>query len=330
MKRVIPMIAGAIALSFSVAAQAQAPITIKFSHVVAEATPKGQGALKFKEAAERLLPGKVQVQVFPSSSLFGDAKELEALLLGDVQLIAPSLSKFDRYTKKVQLFDLPFLFDDLEAVDRFQQGPEGKALLDSMQKRGLQGLAYWHNGMKQLSTNRDKLERPEDVKGLKFRIQASDVLEAQFRALGANPQKMAFAEVYQALQTGVVDGQENTWSNIYSQKFHEVQKTIANTNHGVIDYMVVTNAKWWNGLPEDIRSGLQKALDEATAHANKLAEELNERDRKLIAEAGRAKIQTLTKEDIAEWRKAMEPVWKKFERDIGQDLIQAALESNNK
>ncbi|NLD69818.1 MAG: TRAP transporter substrate-binding protein [Limnobacter sp.] len=330
MKRVIPMIAGAIALSFSVAAQAQAPITIKFSHVVAEATPKGQGALKFKEAAERLLPGKVQVQVFPSSSLFGDAKELEALLLGDVQLIAPSLSKFDRYTKKVQLFDLPFLFDDLDAVDRFQQGPEGKSLLDSMQKRGLQGLAYWHNGMKQLSTNRDKLERPEDVKGLKFRIQASDVLEAQFRALGANPQKMAFAEVYQALQTGVVDGQENTWSNIYSQKFHEVQKTIANTNHGVIDYMVVTNAKWWNGLPEDIRSGLQKALDEATAHANKLAEELNERDRKLIAEAGRAKIQTLTKEDIAEWRKAMEPVWKKFERDIGQDLIQAALESNNK
>ena len=330
MKRIIPMIAGAIALSFSVAAQAQAPITIKFSHVVAEATPKGQGALKFKEAAERLLPGKVQVQVFPSSSLFGDAKELEALLLGDVQLIAPSLSKFDRYTKKVQLFDLPFLFDDLEAVDRFQQGKEGKALLDSMQKRGLQGLAYWHNGMKQLSTNRDRLVRPEDVKGLKFRIQASDVLEAQFRALGANPQKMAFAEVYQALLTGVADGQENTWSNIYSQKFHEVQKTIANTNHGVIDYMVVTNAKWWNGLPEDIRSGLQKALDEATAHANKLAEELNERDRKLIAEAGRAKIQTLTKEDVAAWRKAMEPVWKKFERDIGQDLIQAALESNNK
>ncbi|HRO58308.1 MAG TPA: TRAP transporter substrate-binding protein [Burkholderiaceae bacterium] len=329
MKRVISVFAGAIALSFSVAALAQAPITIKFSHVVAEATPKGQGAIKFKEAAERLLPGKVQVQVFPSSSLFGDAKELEAVLLGDVQLIAPSLSKFDRYTKKVQLFDLPFLFDDLAAVDRFQQGPQGKTLLDSMQKRGLQGLAYWHNGMKQLSTNREKLVRPEDVKGLKFRIQASDVLEAQFRALGANPQKMAFAEVYQALQTGVVDGQENTWSNIYSQKFHEVQTTIANTNHGVIDYMVVTNAKWWSGLPADVREGLQKALDEATAHANKLAEELNERDRKLIEEAGRAKIQTLSKEDVAAWRKAMEPVWKKFEGDIGQDLIKAALESNN-
>src|SRR5690606_39844094 len=206
--------------------------------------------------------------------------EMEALLLGDVHFIAPSLSKFDRYTKKIQIFDLPFLFDDIEAVDRFQQSPEGKALLDEMKNRGLQGLAYWHNGMKEMSTNKDKLTRPEDVKGLKFRIQPSDVLEAQFRALGANPQKMAFAEVYQALQTGVVDGQENTWSNIYSQKFHEVQKTIAVTNHGVIDYMVVTNAKWWDGLPADIRKGLQQAMDEATAFSNKLANELNERDRK--------------------------------------------------
>ncbi|HMM52381.1 MAG TPA: DctP family TRAP transporter solute-binding subunit, partial [Burkholderiaceae bacterium] len=204
------MLAGAAALAFSGAALAQGPIVVKFSHVVADATPKGQGALKFKEVAEKLLPGKVQVQVFPNSQLFGDAKEMEAVLLGDVQFIAPSLSKFDRYTKKIQVFDLPFLFDDIAAVDRFQQSAAGKALLDSMKNRGLQGLAYWHNGMKELSTNRDKLTRPEDVKGLKFRIQASDVLEAQFRALGANPQKMAFAEVYQALQTGVVDGQENT------------------------------------------------------------------------------------------------------------------------
>ncbi len=321
--------AGAVALSLSGAAWAQSPIVVKFSHVVAEATPKGQGALKFKEVAEKLLPGKVEVQVFPSSQLFGDAKELEALLLGDVQLIAPSLSKFDRYTKKIQVFDLPFLFDDMEAVDRFQQSKDGKALLDAMKSRGLQGLAYWHNGLKQLSTNRDKLTRPEDVKGLKFRIQASDVLEAQFRALGANPQKMAFAEVYQALQTGVVDGQENTWSNIYSQKFHEVQKTIANTNHGVIDYMVVTNAKWWQGLPDDVRKGLAQAMEEATKHANDLANELNERDRKRIAEAGKAKIQQLSKDDLAAWRKAMEPVWKKFEGDIGKDLIQAALKAND-
>ena len=316
------------AMSLPMLARAQAPIIVKFSHVVAENTPKGQGAVKFKELAEKKLPGKVQVQVFPSSQLFGDAKEMEALLLGDVQLIAPSVSKFDRYTKKIQVFDLPFLFDDIGAVDRFQSGPQGQALLTSMKNRGLIGLGYWHNGMKQLSSDKDKLARPEDVKGLKFRIQASDVLEAQFRALGANPQKMAFSEVYQALQTGVVDGQENTWSNIYSQKFHEVQKTIAETNHGVIDYMVVTNAKWWDGLPADVRKGLAEAMAEATAFANKLALDINEADRKKIADAGKAKIQTLTREDVAAWRKAMEPVWKKFEGDIGRDLIDAALKSN--
>ncbi|ODT34985.1 MAG: C4-dicarboxylate ABC transporter [Lautropia sp. SCN 70-15] len=328
MKLVAAILSGAVALGLSASALAQSPMVIKFSHVVAESTPKGQGALKFKEVAEKLLPGKVEVQVFPSSQLFGDGKEMEALLLGDVHFIAPSLSKFDRYTKKIQVFDLPFLFQDIAAVDSFQHSADGKALLDSMKNRNLQGLAYWHNGMKQLSTNKDKLQRPEDVKGLKFRIQASDVLEAQFRALGANPQKMAFAEVYQALQTGVVDGQENTWSNIYSQKFHEVQKTIANTNHGVIDYMVVTNAKWWDGLPADVRDGLRKAMDEATAHANKLAAELNDRDRKRIEEAGKAKIQPLTKEDLAAWQKAMGPVWKKFEDGIGADLIQAALKHN--
>jgi len=320
--------AAAAAAAFPLAAHAQAPMVIKFSHVVAENTPKGQGALKFKEVAEKKLPGKVQVQVFPSSQLFGDAKELEALLLGDVQLIAPSLSKFDRYTKKIQIFDLPFLFDDIAAVDRFQSGPKGQELLNSMKNRGLIGVAYWHNGMKQLSTNKDKLTVPPDVKGLKFRIQASDVLEAQFRALSANPQKMAFSEVYQALQTGVVDGQENTWSNIYSQKFHEVQKTIAETNHGVIDYMVVANAKWWDGLPPDIKKGLSEAMAEATAHANKLAEDLNQADRKKIGDANKAKIQKLTKEDIVQWKKAMEPVWKKFEGDIGADLIDAALKSN--
>jgi C4-dicarboxylate-binding protein DctP len=309
-------------------ALAQAQIVIKFSHVVAENTPKGQGALKFKELAEKKLPGKVQVQVFPNSQLFGDAKEMEALVLGDVQFIAPSLSKFDRYTKKLQIFDLPFLFDDVAAVDRFQSGPQGKALLDSMKNRGLVGLAYWHNGMKELSSDKDKLQRPEDVKGLKFRIQASDVLEAQFRALGANPQKMAFSEVYQALQTGVVDGQENTWSNIYSQKFHEVQKTIAETNHGVIDYMVVTNAKWWSGLPADVRTGLAEAMAEATRHANTLADELNKRDRKRIEEAGKAKIVKLSKDDVSAWRKVMEPVWNKFEGDIGSDLIQAAKKAN--
>ncbi len=319
--------AGVIALALSAGA-AQAQMVIKFSHVVADKTPKGQAALKFKELAEAKLPGKVKVEVFPSSQLFGDAKELEALLLGDVQFIAPSLSKFDRYTKKIQVFDLPFLFDDIEAVDHFQAGPQGHALLESMKSRGLLGLAYWHNGMKQLSTNKDQLKRPDDVKGLKFRIQASDVLEAQFRALGANPQKMAFSEVYQALQTGVVDGQENTWSNIYSQKFFEVQKTIAETNHGIIDYMVVTNAKWWDGLPADVKKSLSEAMAEATVYGNKLANDINESDKKKIADAGKAKIQKLSKEDLATWRKAMEPVWKQFEGGIGRDLIDAALKSN--
>lgn len=319
--------AALFALALASAVQA-APIIVKVSHVVAEKAPKGQAALKFKELAEKKLPGKVEVQVFPNSQLFGDGKEMEALQLGDVQIIAPSLSKFDRYTKKLQVFDLPFLFDSIDSVNRFQHSKEGRALLDSMKSKGIKGLGYWHNGMKQMSTDKDQLRVPADVKGLKFRIQQSDVLEAQFRALGANPQKMAFSEVYQALQTGVVDGQENTYSNIYSQKFYEVQKSIAETNHGVIDYMVITNAKWWDGLPADVRKGLQEAMDEATEYGNKLSFDINERDKKLIAEAGKAKIQTLTKDDLAKWQKAMEPVWKKFEPEIGKDLIQAALKSN--
>lgn len=332
MKFTTTRLAAAIGLSLTMGLAAAtanaAPIVIKFSHVVADKTPKGQGALKFKELAEAALPGEVEVQVFPNSQLFGDGKEMEALLLGDVQIIAPSLAKFDRYTKKIQIFDLPFLFDDMAALDRFQASPAGQGLLDSMQSKGIQGLAYWHNGLKQMSTNKDKLTRPEDVKGLKFRIQASDVLEAQFRQLGANPQKLAFAEVYQALQTGVVDGAENPWSNIYSQKFHEVQKTIAITNHGALDYMVITNAAWWDGLPENVRAALKTAMAGATEYANKLANDINERDQKAIADAGKAKIQPLTKEDVAAWRTAMSPVWEKFQDGIGVDLIKAAQASN--
>ncbi|WP_322994851.1 TRAP transporter substrate-binding protein [Castellaniella sp.] len=318
-----------LALAFSSTALADQPIVVKFSHVVADKTPKGQGALKFKELAEAALPGKVEVQVFPNSQLFGDGKEMEALLLGDVQIIAPSLAKFDRYTKKLQIYDLPFMFNDMAALDRFQASPAGQSLLDSMTSKGIKGLAYWHNGLKQMSTNKDKLVRPEDIKGLKFRIQSSDVLEAQFRQLDANPQKLAFAEVYQALQTGVVDGAENPWSNIYSQKFHEVQKTIAVTNHGALDYMVITNAGWWDGLPEDVRAGLKKAMDGATEYANQLAAEINDRDQQQIAEAGKAKIQTLSKRDVAAWREAVRPVWTKFADQIGEDLIAKARASND-
>jgi len=327
MRKLLAAVAAVTLLGWAAGAAADDPIVVKFSHVVAEGTPKGQAALKFKELAEARLPGKVVVEVYPSSQLFGDDKELEALLLGDVQLIAPSLSKFDRYTKKVQVFDLPFLFDDIAAVDRFQQSEAGIGLLQSMRDNELEGLAYWHNGMKQLSANKE-LHVPADAAGLKFRIQPSDVLQAQFEAIGANPQKMKFSEVYQALQTGVVDGQENTWSNIYSQKFHEVQAAISETNHGVIDYMVVTNAEWWAGLPEDVRGGLAEAMAEATLYGNGIAHKLNEEAKAKIAAAGQAEILTLTPEEVAEWRKAMKPVWDKFAPDIGQDLIDAALSAN--
>jgi C4-dicarboxylate-binding protein DctP len=322
-RKLLTSLAMAAALALPGLALAQSPIVIKFSHVVADKTPKGQAALKFKEVAEKKLPGKVEVQVFPSSQLFGDAKELEALLLGDVQFIAPSLSKFDRYTKKIQVFDLPFLFDDLAAVDRFQSSADGQALLKSMTNRGLLGLAYWHNGMKQLSTNKDKLVRPEDVKGLKFRIQASDVLEAQFRALDANPQKMAFAEVYQALQTGVVDGTENPPSNMFTQKMHEVQKHLTVTDHGYLGYAVIANKKFWDGLPPDIRKELDAAMAEATKYANSIARKENEEALEKIKASGKTAIYVPTPQERAAWKKALASVHKDMESRIGRDTIQA-------
>lgn len=304
------------------------PITIKFSHVVTDNTPKGQAAIKFKELAEKKLPGLVKVEVFPNSQLFGDGKEMEALLLGDVQIIAPSLSKFDRFSKQVQVFDLPFIFKDPEAVDRFQSSPDGQALLKSMEKKGFLGLAYWHNGMKQLSANKDIL-LPDSVKGLKFRIQASAILEAIFKQLGASPQKMAFAEVYQGLQTGVVDGQENTWSNIYSKKFYEAQKTILETNHGIVDYMVVVNPTFWNKLPANVRDGLNSAMSEATTYGNALAWSKNQEDKSKIIAANKAKVVSLNKEQLALWKAKMQPVWKEFEPQIGAGLIKAAASASN-
>src|SRR5690606_34292217 len=318
----------ACALSLGIAGLANAnPISIKFSHVVAENTPKGQGALRFKKLAAERLPGKVEVQVYPNSSLFGDGKEMEALLLGDVQLSAPSLAKFGHYSKGVQVFDLPFLFDDIEAVDRFQQGEAGQSLLRSMEDKNITGLGYWHNGMKQLSANK-KLVEPKDARGLKFRVQASAVLDEQFKALRANPRKMSFAEVYQGLQTGVVNGAENPYSNIYSQKMHEVQKYITESNHGLLDYMVITNTKFWNGLPADVRGELETILDEVTVEVNRLAGELNEADKQRIVDAGTTEIVTLTPEQRELWREAMKPVWKKFEGEIGADLIKAAEAAN--
>ncbi|MQT65464.1 DctP family TRAP transporter solute-binding subunit [Pseudomonas sp. FSL R10-0056] len=303
------------------------PISIKFAHVVAEHTPKGQGALLFKKLAEERLPGQVKVEVYPNSSLFGDGKEMEALLLGDVQLLAPSLAKFEHYSKPIQIFDLPFLFTDIQALDRFQQSPQGQALLKSMEGKGITGLGYWHNGMKQLSANK-ALYEPKDARGLKFRVQASAVLDEQFKALRAAPRKMSFAEVYQGLQTGVVNGTENTWSNYESQNVYEVQKFFTESNHGAIDYMVITNTKFWNGLPEEVRNTLDAVMAEVTVEVNKQAEALNQASRQRIADSGNSEIIILTPEQRDLWREAMRPVWKKFESDIGPDVIAAAEQAN--
>ncbi|MBT9589775.1 MAG: DctP family TRAP transporter solute-binding subunit, partial [Thiobacillus sp.] len=292
-------------------------------------SPKGQAALKFKELAEKKFPGVVQVQVFPNSQLFGNGKEMEALLLGDVQIIAPSLSKFGKYTKKLQIFDLPFLFDNIQAVDRFQAGLHGQALLDSMKDKGIKGLGYLHNGMKQMSANKP-LRNPEDAKGLKFRIQSSDVLEAQFNAVGGNPQKLAFAEVYQALQSGVVDGTENPWANTYTKKFHEVQKYIMDSDHGVLDYLVVTNAGWWDGLPANVRKGLNEAMVESIKFGNKVAYDEAASFRQKVIDDKKAEVLPLTRAEQNKWRKAMAPVWKQFEEDIGKDVILAALKANKR
>ena len=266
------------------------------------------------------------MQVFPNSTLYNDKKVLEAMLNGDVQMAAPSLSKFEKFTKKFRIFDLPFLFDDVDAVDRFQNSPDGEKLKNSMKRRGLQGLAFWHNGMKQMSANKP-LIRPSDARNLKFRVQTSDVLVAQFEQLGASPQKMSFKEVYGGLQTKVIDGQENTWSNIYGKKFFEVQNGVTETNHGILDYLVVTSTKWWQELPRKIRMQLMTILREVTEARNKESTKINNENKENIIEAG-GTVRTLNKAQRQAWIDTMRPVWKKFEKDIGKDLMQAALRSN--
>jgi C4-dicarboxylate-binding protein DctP len=302
-------------------------IVIKFSHVTnADKHPKGIAASLLEKRVNEEMNGKACMQVFPNSTLYDDDKVLEALLNGDVQLAAPSLSKFEKFTKKYRIFDLPFLFEDVAAVDRFQNSAAGDKLKNSMRRRGLQGLAFWHNGMKQLSANKP-LIHPEDAKGLKFRVQASDVLVAQFEQLDANPQKMAFKEVYGGLQTKVIDGQENTWSNIYGKKFFEVQDGTTETNHGILDYLVVTSNDFWKNLPDDVRTQLSSIIQEVTEVRNAESTKVNLANRQNIIDAGGV-IRTLTPEQRQEWVTALKPVWAKFEKDIGSDLIDAAVASN--
>ena len=324
-------ILGAIALSASASAANAAcdpgEVVIKFSHVTnADKHPKGIAASLLEKRVNEEMNGKVCMEVFPNTSLYNDDQVLEAMLAGDVQLAAPSLSKFEKFTKKFRIFDLPFVFQDVNAVDKFQNSDAGQALKDSMCRRGLQGLAFWHNGMKQLSAKKPLLE-PADAAGLKFRVQPSDVLVAQMEAIGANPQKMAFSEVYGALQTGVVDGQENTWSNIYGRKFFEVQDGTTESNHGIIDYLVVTSAEWWDGLPGDVRTQLKTILDEVTEARNAESGRVNEEAKALIVKSGGV-IRTLTPEQRQKWVDTMKPVWSKFEGDIGAELIEAAAASN--
>jgi len=326
------LLAGLILCAFMVSlagAALASPIVIKLSHVVAENTPKGQMANKLKELVDQRLAGKVLVEVFPNSQLFNDDKVLSAMLLGDVQLAAPALSKFEKFTKKLQIYDLPFLFRDMAAIDRFQQGPYGQNLLKSMTKKGLLGLGYLHNGLKQMSSN-DALRLPGDAKGKKFRIMQSDVLAAQFETLDAVPLKAPFSEVFTLLQTKAIDGQENSWSNIYSKKFFEVQPFITETNHGVLDYMLVTSVEFWNSVPDDIKPILKGCIDEAIAFNNQVSNDKAIADKAKIADSGRTEIIELSDADKDQWVEAMKPVWKKFESDIGTEELEAAIASNNK
>jgi C4-dicarboxylate-binding protein DctP len=304
-----------------VAAMAQAPIVIKFSHVVAPNTPKGKGAEKFKELAEKYTNGKVKVEVYPNSTLYKDKEELEALQLGAVQMLAPSNSKFGPIgIKDFEVFDLPFLLPNLASLRKVTEGPIGKKMLTLLDAKGMVGLAYWDNGFKQMSANKP-LHMPDDYKGQKFRIQSSKVLEAQFRLLGATPQVMAFSEVYQALQTGVVDGQENTPANMYTQKMDEVQKFTTLTNHGYIGYVVVVNKKFWEGLPADIREQLTKAMAESTAYANKISASENDDALAEMRKNGKTTFIVPTAAEVAAMQKVMEPLYEDMASRVGKQLI---------
>ena len=310
-------------LIFSASALAQAPIVIKFSHVVASDTTKGKGALKFKELAEERTKGKVKVEVYPNSSLYKDKEEIESLQIGAVQMLAPAVSKFGPLgLREFEAFDLPYLFDNAAELDRVTQGPIGIGLLKKLEAKGIVGLAYWDNGFRNMTANKP-LRKPEDAKGLKFRIPSSKVLEAEIRSFGGLPQVMAFSEVYQALQTGVVDGTEATFSNIYSQKMHEVQKYITVTEHSALLYGVIVNKKFWEGLPPDIRTTLEGAMKDASKYAHELSQKENDESIASVKKSGKSEILTLTAAEKAEWKKAMIKTHKEFEGKIGKDLLGA-------
>ncbi len=308
-------------LSGAGSALAQAPLVIKFSHVVANDTPKGKASEFFAKRAAELTKGKVKVEVYANSTLYKDKEEMEALQLGAVQMLAPSLAKFGPLgVKEFEVFDLPFIFDDYNDLHAVTQGPEGKVLLAKLEPKGIKGLAYWDNGFKSFSANKP-LRTPDDFKGMKMRIQSSKVLESQMRAVGSLPQVMAFSEVYQALQTGVVDGTENPHSNLYTQKMHEVQKFVTVSDHGYLGYAVITNKKFWDGLPADVRSALEAAMTEATAYANKIAKEENDAALENVRKSGKSQIVVLTKPERLALKKAMLKTHTEMASRIGKETI---------
>jgi len=312
-----------LSLGVSGLALAAGPIVIKFSHVVAPSTPKGKAADKFKQLVEERTGGKVKVEVYPNSQLYKDREEMEGLQLGAVQMLAPSLSKFGPIgAREFELFDLPYLFPNKETLYRVMDGDIGKKLFSKLESKGIVGLAYWDNGFKQMSANRP-LHNVEDFKGLKMRIQSSKVLDAEMKALGANPQVMAFSEVYTGLQQGVVDGTENPVSNFYTQKMHEVQKHMTISDHGYLGYAVIVNKKFWDGLPVDIRKTLTQAMNEATEFERDIAQKENDEALAKVRAAGATEVYVLPFKDRVIWQKALLPVHREFESVIGKDLIQA-------
>lgn len=321
------MIAFVLAGLYVAPASADQPIVIKFSHVVAESTPKGRAALHFKQLVEQRLSGIVTVEVYPNALLVDDEGVVAALQQQTVQMAAPSLSQLENYSKAYRVFDVPFLLQSTEAVERFQNGAHGQALLQAMQPAGIEGLCFLHNGMKQLSADR-ALHVPADAKGLKFRIQSSSVLEAQFVALGAIPVRAPFSKTFHLLQTGTVNGQENTWSNIYSQKFYTVQPFITETNHGSLEYLLITSTAFWQRLPDNVRNVLAQSARESCDYGNNMAAEINTADQQRILQYGGTHVITLTTAQRGQWVDAMQPVWKSLEAEIGTEIINAAMAAN--
>ncbi|MDO8978022.1 MAG: TRAP transporter substrate-binding protein [Afipia sp.] len=329
MKKLILAAASVAALTFVGPATAQSPIVIKFSHVVAPNTPKGQGAEKFKQLAEKYTNGKVKVEVYPNSQLYKDKEEVEALQLGAVQMLAPSLAKFGPLgVKEFEVFDLPYILPDKAALGRITNGPVGQGLLAKLEPKGIKGLAYWDNGFKIMTANK-QMHKVADFQGMKMRIQSSKVLKAEMRALGAIPQVLAFSEVYQAMQTGVVDGNENTPSNVYTQKMHEVQKHATISNHGYIGYAVIVNKKFWDGLPADVKPQVEKAMAEATEFSNDISQKENDDALVAMKKAGTTTFYELTPAERAEWMKALEPVTQDMASRVGKDLIAAFKKEAN-